>query len=158
GVDVRAAVQRDDVLEHLATAELMVPSRKEAKELRAAYSTDPLPAATALLARGAGHGARVLLDPEIEAARKGFEQRDEVTLLRLYQLYLMRAVACLMSAEGQIGQARDDLFAASLIRSGAFFPKLLLRCVEWQPERGSNELLDHVRALLASGPDESTPD
>jgi serine/threonine protein kinase len=158
GVDVDVPAAHDEVLEQLAKAEELAPSRDRGSKLRVAYASDPLPAATELLARGAGHGARVLLDPEIEAARKAFERRDDVTLLRLYRLYLMRAVACLMSAEGQLGQARDDLFAASLIRSGAFFPKLLLECVQWQPDQGSTKLLDRIDGLLAQGPDATVPE
>ncbi len=153
GVELAPVRPEDEVLFHLDEAQRLRPDDGVADALRRAYFDDPLPEATRLLREGMAFRARTLLDSAIDDAAEGFETRDNATWLRLYRFYLMRAVACLSSSVGELEQAKMDLFAASFVRSGAFFPKLLLVFVDWTPEAGTDALVDGVHAVLEDAPD-----
>lgn len=155
GVDLELAPVRDPVLDHLARAEELRPDLPDAREMRSAYMTDPLPEATALLMRGAGEPARRLLDAAIEAADSEFDTRDEIARLRLYRLYVMRSVASLTASVGQVEEATIDLLGANFLRRRAFFPKLLLEVVSWRPSEGTAELFAQVGELVESGPQDA---
>ena len=113
------------VLLALDRAAKEVPDDEQVPAMRAAYEDDPLPAATELLREGRGYEALQLFDEAIAAAivaRTGSELAIE---LRLYRLYLGRAVANLTAAVARLTEAQTDLALASYLRPGAVFPRAL---------------------------------
>lgn len=146
---------RGEVLAALEEAQRLFPEDVRAAALRRAYEVDPVPAATQALREGRGYWALVLLDRALDEARPGREARDDVTWLRLYRLYVARAVAALTAAVGRPEQAAMDLVRASMVRPGAFFPRLLQAVLEWRAagETGDGEALHRrLERLTASGP------
>ncbi|MEM7205426.1 MAG: serine/threonine-protein kinase [Planctomycetota bacterium] len=152
GVDAPLVESGDDVIAHLDRAAALMPGDPLCGELREAYDDDPVPDATAFLAEGRGYRAQRLLDDAIDQAGEAFALGDQATRLRLYRIRLARAVASLTASVDQFDGARLDAFAASLIRPGAFLPKLLLQLVEWSPSQGGGALVDSVTDLVAGGP------
>ncbi len=151
GVEVVSPVGPDEVLVHLQQAALLDHGATVTSTLREAYESDPLPAATQLLRTGRAYRAMQLYDPAIAAARAGLAP-DDATWLRLYRLYVGRAVAGLMRAVGDVDQARRDLSAAELVRSAAFFPKLLIAIIDWDPVTGVDPLMADLEPIVAGGP------
>lgn len=98
--------------------------------MRDAYVADPLPAATALLVEGRGHEARSAYDAAIAEAIGGRSGGDLALDLRLYRLYLGRAVANLTAAVARPEDARMDLALASFLRPGATFPRDLVAVLD----------------------------
>jgi predicted Ser/Thr protein kinase len=153
GVELAAGGTDTRVVAMLDEAEAARPEQPRTRELRAAYLADPVPAATEALRSGRGQVALGLLDREIEASESsGFAERDAVTWLRLYRLYLARAVARLTAAVADADGAGDDLLRAAFVRPGAFVPALLAALVDWDPARGTGPLFDQVDALLRDRP------
>ena len=95
------------------------------ERMRAAYAEDPLPEASARLTEGRGFEALALFDHAIgeELAVRSFA--DLSVDLRLYRLYLGRAVANLTAVVMQPSDARRDLGLASFLRPKAVFPRTL---------------------------------
>ncbi|MEY2980551.1 MAG: Serine/threonine-protein kinase PrkC [Planctomycetota bacterium] len=141
------------VLDLLDEAELQSSGRTRGQDLRAAYLDDPVPAATEALREGRGRRARALLDVAIAADEsRGFLDRDSVTWMRLYRLYLARAVACLTASVSDADGAAADLLRASFVRPGSFAPAVLSALVRWEVEDGPEPLLTTCDRLLAEAP------
>jgi len=153
GVEVDLPRSTDQVMLLLDRAERLDDTDPRGAILRRAYVDDPLPQATQLLRDGRGFRAKQLLDAAIEEAKEGFETRDDATWLRLYRLHLARAVASMTASVAQLDSAKLDLFAASFIRSGAFFPKLLMPFVDWSPDEGAEALVAEVADVVRGGPE-----
>ncbi|MEQ1631792.1 MAG: serine/threonine-protein kinase [Planctomycetota bacterium] len=102
-----------------------VPDDTIAERMLAGYVKDPLPDASALLARGQGLEALALYDAAIgnEIAVRTFA--DLSVDLRLYPLYLGRASACLTASVMRPIDARRDLDLASFLRPSSVFPRAL---------------------------------
>jgi serine/threonine protein kinase len=153
GVAVAAPSSDAEVLGLLDRAEQQSDGQTRTRSLRAAYLEDPVPAATAALREGRGQRARELLDVAIAADEsRGFLDRDSVTWLRLYRLYLARAVACLTASVSDPDAAADDLLRASFVRPGAFAPAVLAALVRWEITDGAEPLLKTCDRLLAEAP------
>lgn len=152
--DAAAASGTDaEVLDLLGRADLIADGETRAADLRGAYLDDPMPAATEALREGRGLRARRLLDDAIAAEEsRGFFDRDSVTWMRLYRLYLARAVACLTASVSDPDAAAADLLRASFVRPGAFAPALLGALVRWEVSDGPSELLAACDRLLADAP------
>lgn len=93
--------------------------------MRAAYADDPLPAASEKLREGRGYEALELFDRRIADETVARTFADLSVDLRLYRLYLGRAVANLTASVMRPGDARRDLDLASFLRPGAVFPRAL---------------------------------
>jgi hypothetical protein len=134
---------------HLDEASKLVPDDLRTEDLREAYADDPLPAASEDLEAGRGRAAKERLDAEIADKRRAqLDEESDKAWLRLYRLYLARAVASLTAAVARPDDARLDLVRASMVRPGAFFPRLLQTFVDWQPERGAAPLVAALEGLL----------
>lgn len=98
--------------------------------MRTAYVDDPLPAASELLRLGRGYEALQQYDRAITAALAGRSFADLAAELRLYRLYLGRAVANLTASVGRLQDARLDLALASFLRPGAAFPRAMVAVLD----------------------------
>ncbi|MCA8950455.1 MAG: serine/threonine protein kinase [Planctomycetes bacterium] len=128
GIPCAAPPANATVLAAFAAAHDELPEDEQVDAMRSAYASDPLPAASELLARGAGFEALQRYEQaivEATAARIG-GQKDLAVELRLYRLYLGSGVAKLTSSVGHLTDARSDLALASYLRPGASFPRSLL--------------------------------
>lgn len=137
-----------DVLVALEQAQTELPDDPVPARMRTALLTDPLPAATELLRQGRGYEAMLQLNAAIEsdlALRSGGEPSVE---LRLYRLYLARAVASLTASVGSRTSARMDLSLATFLRPGAGFPRLLTAVLDLL-EAPSPAALERMRGDLA---------
>jgi serine/threonine protein kinase len=114
------------VLAALERAQKEIPDDAQVEELRVAYVDDPLPAASALLREGRAFEALRLFDRAIFDAIAARTTGEHAVELRLFRLYLGRAVANLSAAVGRLTDARTDLALASWLRPGAVFPRTLL--------------------------------
>ena len=119
--------------------------------MREAYLTDPLPAATALLAEGRGHEARAVLDAALAQAVGGRSGGDLALDLRLYRLYVCRAVASLTAVAARAEDARMDLALASFLRPGATFPRDLVAVLDVLQGPSPAAGWDALRASLGDG-------
>ena len=119
-------------------AEQIDPDDERPRQLREAFGSDPAPEATQALALGQGFVADRMLTGAIERleANSGLSTRDGPTLMRLYRLYLARAVANLMPANAHPSVASKDLIKASMLRPRSFFPRVLTTILDWP--RGSD--------------------
>lgn len=156
GADLPSGQSPSEVPSLLADAAAERPDDERAVRLREAYLTDPVADATAALRLGRGRTALAMLDAEIAAAESssGFVARDSVTWLRLYRLYLARAVANLTAAVADPEAAGRDLLRASFVRQGAFAPALLSALVTWRPAAGAAPLLTELDQLMEKVPAE----
>ncbi|MHC5062655.1 MAG: serine/threonine-protein kinase, partial [Planctomycetota bacterium] len=154
GLAVRQRPAASRVVGLLEDAARQRPGDPQPDRLRSSYLSDPLPRATLDLLRGRGNDALVLLDQAISnlEARSGFAGREEVTWLELYRLYVARAVAKLSVTVSQADDASKDLIRASLVRPGAYFPRMLGAFLDWEPEEGADALLAEVDGLIAEAP------
>ena len=126
GVALSEAPPSPAALHELSRCERERPGDVRVAAMRAAYTDDPAPAATQLLAEGRGHEALRALDAAIEDA-VGLRTADPLVVeLRLYRLYLARGVANLTAAVARPSDALTDLALASYLRPGAHFPSLLM--------------------------------
>ena len=119
------------------------------EDMRHAYVDDPLPAATMLLRTGRGFEALQLFDQAILdaiAARTGGELAVE---LRLYRLYLGRAVANLTAAVGRLTDARTDLVLAKFLRPGSVFPRTLLDVLDVAEDKDTVRAVQRLERDLA---------
>ncbi len=101
------------------------PADPRAATLLAAYRQDAAPEVREMLAAGRGLAARNVLDAMIEASVRQLATSEPADSIRLYQLFLARAVACLTASVADPAQARADLQVASMFRPGATFPRVL---------------------------------
>ncbi len=154
GLAVRESPAASRVLGLLEDAARQRPDDPQPDSLRMSYLSDPLPRATMDLLRGRGNDALILLDQAISnlEARSGFAGREEVTWLELYRLYVARAVAKLSVTVSQPDDASKDLIRASLVRPGAYFPRMLGAFLDWKAEEGAAALLSQVDTLIAEAP------
>ncbi len=154
GTRLVAADARSEVLDLLDQAEQVWPGDPQTARLRQAYLVDPIPEATRQLRRGDGLGARRLIDARIQEieTKDGFAERDPSTWLALYRLYVGRGLASLTAAVGDVEAAERDLIRASMIRPGAFLPRLLMPILAWDPAQPADAMLEQVDNLVARGP------
>jgi serine/threonine protein kinase len=113
------------VLEQLQRVEQAVPGDAAVLRMREAYLSDPEPSASALLASGSGYRARQLYSAAIDAALNQRSFEDHSIEIRLYGLYLGRAVANLTATVADSVAARRDLDLAAFLRPAAVFPMAL---------------------------------
>lgn len=141
------------VTHHLEKAREFLPASDEPRRYENAYFKDPEPQATVLLLAGKGLSAIEALGQRIaeESPESTNFQMDEVAWLRLYPLYLGRAMAALTAAVGDVDQARADLQLASFVRPGSFLPKLLKVFVAWRATEGAESLVASLSQVLAGG-------
>ena len=118
--------------------------------MRGAYVEDPLPAATELLLEGRGHEARGAYDAAIAEAIGGRSGGDLALDLRLYRLYLGRAVASLTAAVARPEDARMDLALASFLRPGATFPRDLVEVLDVLESAGPAARWAELRSRLGA--------
>lgn len=137
----------------LAQAEALQVDGDAVEQLRFALADDPAPGIAPMLAAGNGYGARNELTRLIDANAPRFRAGDEPTILRVYSLYLMRAVASLTAAVAEPDAARDDLIRATMTRSGAWLPQLLLALLDWEAPQGVAALRTRLEGLLAEAPE-----
>ena len=145
----------DDMVEQLFdSATKLLPDDPLAPELRAAWRADPLPTASAALARSHAWDAFRAIDAEIRRfeSAASFASGDRTAWLRAYRLYVLRAVAALTAPVGDRAGAEKDLVRAAVVRRGAFFPRLLGELLEWRPEDGPGDLVRRLDRVAATGP------
>lgn len=126
GVEAGDVPPSDPVLSALARAERAMPDDAKAAQMRAAYTDDPDPQASAFLREGRGYEALLRLDTAIATKVSKRTAGDLAVELALYRLYLGRGVARLTAAVARPYEARSDLALASFLRPGAVFPQALL--------------------------------
>lgn len=126
GVDQPEAPPSQKVIAALDRAHVELPGDEQVDAMRAAYVDDPLPAASALLREGRGYEALQAYDRAIAAAIAERTGGDLAVELRMYRLYLGRAVANLTAAVNRLNDARTDLALAAFLRPGSVFPRTLL--------------------------------
>lgn len=128
---VLTGVERSDgslaarVREAFEAARAFAPDDPRAPNLLAAYEEDPAPNVREMLVAGRGLQARRVLDEMIEHSVRQLATSEPADSIRLYHLFLARAVACLTASVADPGQARADLQVASMFRPGATFPRVL---------------------------------
>jgi hypothetical protein len=137
------------MIDRLQQARKLLPDDPTAAEMERAYREDPRPSATDFLRVGRGYEALQKLDQAIESMAGS---RDSPSELRLYQLYLSRAVANLTRSVSRMDDAGKDLARAAMLRPGAFFSQLLIVVTEWEIETGASVLLQRLEDLLDSAP------
>jgi serine/threonine protein kinase len=118
------------VLQAFDRAHRELPDDPQVEAMLDAYVDDPMPAASDLLREGRGHEALQTYDREIASALSSRTGGELVVELRLYHLYLGRAVANLSAAVSQLTEARTDLALASFLRPGAIFPRALQQVLD----------------------------
>lgn len=126
GVEVPARDPSEDILARLAAAQESMPDDGRAQNMLRAYIEDPWPLATDYLRAGRGYEALQLYDGEIRRATLQEASGKLAVELRLYRLYLARAVANLTASVGRAYDARIDLALASYLRPQAAFPHALI--------------------------------
>jgi len=126
----RSSVPSQTILQALRQAAEQVPGDDLVERMRSAYVEDPAPHASALLLRGRGHEALLRLNEAIIDAQQVRSFADLSVELRLYGLYLARAVANLTESVAKPVDARRDLDLASFLRPGAVFPRALATLLE----------------------------
>ncbi len=125
GTSLPQATENTTLLAAIAAAQAEVPDDPVPAALRAAWREDPAPEVSGLLRAGRGLAALQRLRAPIEGALAERTGGDLSVELRLYRLYLLRAVANLTGAVGDLPAARMDLALATFLRPGATFPRLL---------------------------------
>ena len=130
GIRVTAMAPSSGIVDRLAIAHDEMPDDPEAQEMRLAYIEDPLPQAAAYLKVGRGYEALQLYDRAIFASREARTGGDLSVELRLYHLYLARAVANLTASVARVPAARTDLALAAYLRPGAVFPSTLIAVLD----------------------------
>ncbi|MEE9126201.1 MAG: serine/threonine-protein kinase [Planctomycetota bacterium] len=147
---VSEASWQTEFREHLDQAKKNLPGSDQPGHYEDAYFHDPEPAATALLLAGKGLSASRALDKRIlqESPESADFQMDEVAWLRLYPLYLGRAMAALTATVSDIDQARADLQLAAFVRPGSFLPRMLRVFLSWRPMDGADALITPLSELL----------
>jgi tRNA A-37 threonylcarbamoyl transferase component Bud32 len=145
-----------DVRSAFARAEAMADDLEEVRALLGAYANDGDAAAEAELRAGRGQAARSALDARIEASVRKLAASAASDQIRLYRLFLARAVACLTAAAADPVQARADLQVASLFRPGAFAPRVLMPIADLALLRDSAAplaaILDELERRATAGP------
>jgi serine/threonine protein kinase len=150
GFDVPPAPPSEVVLRALQRAERELPGDEQVAALRAAWLDDPAPKATALLREGRGLEALQLLDGAIESAVAARTGDELVTELRLYRLYLARAIANLTAAVARPNDARTNLALAGYLRPGAVFPRTLLDVLDVVQDADAAAALHRLAADLGA--------
>ncbi len=145
----------NDVKAVLLEASSLRPEDFEWNRIWIAFKEDPESKATKQLRAGRGRAARDTLQVRIDELEDnaGFATGDAITLMKLYRLYLSRAIAYLTPAVADPVMAGKDLLRASLIRRGAFFPQVLTTILEWRVMDGPDALFTKLDRLLADAPD-----
>ncbi|MCC7063131.1 MAG: serine/threonine protein kinase [Planctomycetes bacterium] len=130
GVEHPVVPPSSQVLGALDRAHKEIPDDAQVEKLRVAYVEDPLPAASSLLREGRAFEALRMFDLAIFDAIAARTSGEHAVELRLFHLYIGRAVANLSAAVGRLTDARTDLALASWLRPGAVFPRTLLDVIE----------------------------
>ncbi len=136
----------------LERARQFAPELQSAADLRQAYDASGDIAAEAHLRAGQGLSARRLLDARIKQSVREMSTFRPVDPIRLYRLFVARAVACLTAAVGDPTQARADLEVASLFRPGAFTPRVLRTIAELAFARDVTSVVDELDDRVRLGP------
>ena len=161
GVGVPARNPNAVILSRLDAAHDAMPDDERAHEMLRAYIEDPLPHASEYLRAGRGFEALQLYDAEIRRATLEHTSGKLAVELRLYRLYLARAVANLTASVGRAYDARIDLALASYLRPEAAFSLALIDVLDlvqsqdvaadviaFQKKLTTEKApLDHVRAV-----------
>ncbi|MEZ5966057.1 MAG: serine/threonine-protein kinase [Planctomycetota bacterium] len=140
---VHAAIER---------ARSLAPEQPGAGALRAAYEARGLPEAEAELLAGHGLRAKQMLDERIKQSLRDLATTQPLDQVRLYRLFLARAIACLTAPVGDVAQARADLQVASLFRPGAYAPRVLGALLELALSRDTETAVQDLEALARGGP------
>ncbi len=154
GVEMPGVPPSEAVLGQLSRAERELPGDRQVAAMRAAYIDDPEPAVTRLLSEGRGHEALGALDRAVESAVAARTGDPLVVELRLYRLYVARAVAKLTAAVARPAEARVDLALASYLRPGAHFPALMLAVLDAVQRDGVDDTLAQLERDLEHAPAE----
>lgn len=156
GISVPGGEPSPAILAALQRADAELPGDPQVAAMRSAYSEDPLPEASLLLGEGRGFEALQLFDQAIvrlggDLAGAGHDHAAE---LRLYRLYLGRAVANLTQSVARLPAASRDLALASFLRRGAAFPLALQAALEVVQHQDVPTALDRLeRELAAASPE-----
>ncbi|MGK0349575.1 MAG: serine/threonine protein kinase [Planctomycetota bacterium] len=126
GVEVPPRDPNAAILLQLNAADEAMPDDERAHAMLRAYIQDPLAHAAEYLRVGRGFEALQLYDAEIQRETLQNTSGKLAVELRLYRLYLARAVANLTQSVGRAYDARIDLALASYLRPGAAFPLALI--------------------------------
>ena len=130
GVDVPASDPNAVILAKLNAAYESMPDDDRAEEMTRAYIEAPLPRAAEYLRAGRGFEALQLYDTEIRRVTLRQASGKLAAELRLYRLYLGRAVANLTASVGRAYDARINLALASYLRPEAAFPLALIEVLD----------------------------
>jgi serine/threonine protein kinase len=130
GVEVPARDPNAMILAKLDAAHEEMPDDERAQEMLRAYIEDPLPQAAEYLRAGRGFEALQLYGSEIRRVTLEHTSGNLAVELRLYRLYLGRAVASLTASVGRAYDARIDLALAAYLRPDAAFPSALIEVLD----------------------------
>ncbi len=125
GEEAPAVPPSEPILREFDRAAKDLPDDPQVALMRAAYVDDPDPVAAELLGQGRGYEALRRYDRAIAEALPARIGGDLAVELRLYRLYLARAVANLTAAVARPEDALTDLALATYLRPGAVFPRAL---------------------------------
>jgi serine/threonine protein kinase len=154
GEPVPVVAASEGMVAMLARLAAEVPDDIIPQRMLAGYQSDPLPAASELLARGQGLEALALYDAAIgsEVSMRTFA--DLSVDLRLYSLYLGRACAFLTASVMRPIDARRDLDLASFLRPSSVFPRALAVVLRLSEAADVDaELAEIERELQSAGAD-----
>ncbi|MFT4513495.1 MAG: serine/threonine protein kinase [Planctomycetota bacterium] len=126
GVSVPARDPNEVILARLDAAHEAMPADERAHQMLTAYIKDPLASASEYLRAGRGFEALQLYDAGIRRATLEHASGRLAVELKLYRLYLARAVANLTASVGRAYDARIDLALASYLRPEAAFPLAII--------------------------------
>jgi serine/threonine protein kinase len=137
------------ILAALERVRVEMPDDPMVARMRDGYVADPQPEASELLREGRGFEALAVLDRAIATETSERTFGDLSVDLRLYHLYLARAVANLTAVVMRPGDARRDLDLASFLRPAAAFPDVLELVLEIVESENFSATLQDVELALA---------
>jgi hypothetical protein len=132
-------------------ARTLAPELDGAYALRRAYDEPGDSEAERHLRAGRPLLAKRLLDERIKQSVGELATSQRTDQIRLYRLFVARAVACLCDAVGDPSQARADLYVASMFRPGAFAPRVLATIAELAFTRDASSIIDELEARARVG-------
>lgn len=152
GAAFAGASPRSNAVEDLERAAELDPSDPRPERYRRALLMDPLPSVTEGLRAGRGWEMQRILDVEVLRAFEEAASGDRAEELRLYQLYLARAVARLSESVGNGDGAHTDLVLAGFLRPGAFPSQALMLVASLAVGESVDAVLARSRVLMAEAP------
>lgn len=148
----RKVAPSDAVYAAIERARSFAPEYDGAAALKVAFEAPGDVEAETHLRAGRGLLAKQLLDERIKQSVRELATSQPLDQIRLYRLFVARAIACLTAAVGDAAQARADLDVASLFRAGAYAPRVLATVLELASSRDSETVLQDLEALVRAGP------